>query len=26
VITAIEPRLVEVDGVRYLDGPPEEDQ
>jgi 8-oxo-dGTP pyrophosphatase MutT (NUDIX family) len=25
-ITAIEPRLVEVDGVRYLDGPADEEQ
>jgi 8-oxo-dGTP pyrophosphatase MutT (NUDIX family) len=26
MITAIEPRLVEVDGVRYLDGPADEEQ
>jgi 8-oxo-dGTP pyrophosphatase MutT (NUDIX family) len=26
VITAIEPALVEIDGVRYLDGPADEDQ
>ncbi len=26
VITAIEPTLVEIDGVRYLDGPADEEQ